>query len=96
MFRWIMLVLAVLGLALVFTTKSPAVLGLALLSSLVGAIGFIFSLAADRVASTARPDTAMASIDELAALGKRHGAARQPGPSGAAKAFAERGEEAGG
>lgn len=94
MFRWIMLVLAVVGLALVFTTKSPAVLGLALLSSLVGTTGFIFSLAADRVASNARPDTAMASIEELAALGKRHGAARRPVPADA-KTLTERGDGAG-
>ncbi len=95
MFRWIMLVLAVLGLALVFTTKSPAVLGLALLSSLVGVVGFIFSLAADRIASNARPDTAMASVDELAALGKRYGAARKPASGGVTKVFAEGADDAG-
>jgi hypothetical protein len=95
MFRWIMLVLAVLGLALVFTTKSPAVLGLALLSSLVGVVGFIFSLAADRIASNARPDTAMASVEELAALGRRHGAARRSAPVGGAQVLTERGDDGG-
>ena len=95
MFRWIMLVLTVLGLPLALTTKSPAVLGLALLSSLVGTVGFLFSLAADRVASNARPDTAMASVEELAALGKRHGARRTPASGGAAQVSAERGSDAG-
>lgn len=75
MLRWILLVLALLGLALAFTTKSPGLLGIGLLLGFVGAIGFVFALAADRIAANARPDTAMASVEELVALRKPRAAA---------------------
>jgi hypothetical protein len=94
MLRWILFALAVLGLAFAFTTKSTAVLGLALLSSLVGVVGFLLSLAASRVASNARPDTAMASVEELVALGKRRAAARAPTPGASPNASAGRGGDA--
>lgn len=71
MTRWIMLGLTILGFALVFIAKSPAVLGLGLLLGIVGMIGFVFALAADRISASARPDAAMASIEDLAALNKR-------------------------
>lgn len=95
MLRWILLALAVLGLAFAFTTHSAAVLGLALLASLVGVVGFLFSLAAGRIASNARPDTAMASVEELVALGKRRAAARAPAPGAQPNASAGRGDDGG-
>jgi hypothetical protein len=71
MARWIMLGLTILGVALVFSTKSAGLLSLGLLCSIVGFFGFVFVLAADRVSASARPETSMAAADDLAALRKR-------------------------
>lgn len=79
--RWFLLVLAVIGFALVFTTKSSAVLALALVLGFGGLLGFVFALAADRVAASTRPDSAMASMEDLARLGRT--ARTPPGPAAA-------------
>lgn len=68
MTRWIMLALTLLGFVLMFTTKSPILLGLGLLFAVVGFVGFVLALAADRVSASARPETSMASRDDLVAL----------------------------
>jgi hypothetical protein len=70
MARWITLALTVIGFAIAFTTNSPGVLGLGLLLGLVGLIGFVFALAAARVSARARPETSMASVEDLRALRK--------------------------
>lgn len=71
MTRWIMLGLTIIGMALVFSTKSAGLLSLGLLCSVFGFFGFVFALAADRVSASARPETSMAAVDDLAALRKR-------------------------
>jgi hypothetical protein len=71
MARWIMLGVTILGVALVFTTKSTGVLALGLLLGIVGFFGFVFALAADRVSASARPESSMAAVDDLVALRKR-------------------------
>lgn len=81
MTRWIMLGLTVLGIVLIFTTKSPGLLGLGLLFGLVGFVGFIFALAAERISANARPESSMASSEDLAALRKR----AAPGAAGASR-----------
>jgi hypothetical protein len=68
MARWLMLGLTILGVVLIFTTKIPGVLMLGLFLGIVGFFGFIMALAADRVSASARPDSAMAAMDDLAAL----------------------------
>lgn len=68
--RWIMLGLTILGVALVFTTKSVGVLSLGLLCGVCGFFGFVFALAADRISANARPEASMAAIDDLVALRK--------------------------
>lgn len=87
MFRWILLCLAAIGLLLAFTATTPGLLGLGILFSVVGGFGFVFALAADRVAANARPETAMASIEELAALRKTRAAASNPPPVGVTNVF---------
>lgn len=69
--RWIMLGLTILGFALVFIAKSPGLLGLGLLLGIVGMIGFVSAIAAERISASARPDAAMASVEDLVALKKR-------------------------
>ncbi len=71
MTRWIMLALGLIGWALVFTTGSGVLLALGLLVGVVGVLGFILSIAAARVAATSRPDTAMATSEDLLALSRR-------------------------
>lgn len=66
-----MLGLTLLGFALVFSTKSPGLLGIGLLLSLVGIIGFMFALAADRVSANARSESSMAIGEEVAALRRK-------------------------
>ena len=73
--RWLMLGLTILGFALAFIARTPGVLGVGLLLGFVGLFGLVFSIAADRVASSARPDTAMLSTEDLAALRARREAA---------------------
>jgi hypothetical protein len=80
MTRWLMLALMIVGFALAIVTKSPAVLGVGLLLGLVGLIGFVFSLAADRVSASARPESAMLDSEDLAAMRTRRVGARPAAP----------------
>ena len=81
MARWIMLGLTILGFAIVFTTRSPGLLGLGILIGLVGFIGFVFALAADRVSASARPEATIASVDDIHAMrGRRPGRPPTPVP----------------
>ena len=78
MTRWIMLVVTVLGLVLAFTAKTPGLLGIGLLLVLIGIIGFVFALAADRIAANARPEAAMAAIEDIAALRRKRATPAAP------------------
>ncbi|MCR6701574.1 MAG: hypothetical protein NVV68_10670 [Dokdonella sp.] len=86
MVRWIMFGLIVLGLGVSLTTHSPGVLGLGILGTAIGLFGVVFSIAAERVASRARPDSAMLGPEALAAIRERARARRvaaqpqAPGP----------------
>jgi len=71
MTRWLMLGLTLIGLALVFSTKSPGVLGLGLLLCLVGIVGFVFALAADRISANARPESSMILGEDFTRLRRR-------------------------
>ncbi len=73
--RWIMLGLTVLGFAMAFIARTPGFLAFGLVLGFVGLFGAVFSIAADRVASSARPDTAMLTTEDLAALRARREAA---------------------
>ncbi|MGN6519711.1 MAG: hypothetical protein ACTHK2_09840 [Dokdonella sp.] len=70
MVRWLLLAATILGFIFVFTTHSPMLLGIGLLLGIVGFIGFVFSLAAERVSANSRPETSMASPTDLAAMRK--------------------------
>lgn len=66
--RWLMPVLTVFGFALAFLAKGPGLLGLGIVLVFVGLFGTVLSVAAERVSASARPDSAMASPDVLAAM----------------------------
>jgi hypothetical protein len=74
MARWLMLGLMIIGMVLIFTTKNAGVLMLGLFVGIIGFFGFIMALAADRVSASSRPESAMAAMDDLAALRKRRAA----------------------
>lgn len=78
MARWILLFLALAGLALAFTTKSPSLLGVGILLILVGSFGFVVSLANARISANARPETAMASAEDLMALRRQRAMPPRP------------------
>lgn len=71
MMRWLMIALTMIGLVMAMLTKSPGILGLALLMALVGMFGTVFSLAAARVSANARPDTSMLPPEALKAIRER-------------------------
>ena len=90
--RWLMLGLTLFGFALSFVTKSAALLGIGIVLGFVGLFGLVFSMAADRVSASARPESAMLGPEDLAAMRARRAAASKPtaarasGPSDAQKA----------
>ncbi|HMM67911.1 MAG TPA: hypothetical protein PKC03_13315 [Dokdonella sp.] len=71
MTRWIMIAMTVLGLIIAFITRSPGVLGIAILMVLIGMFGTVMSLAAERVSAKARPDATMLPPEVLHAIGER-------------------------
>lgn len=73
--RWILLGLTILGFAMTFIARTPGFLAIGLVLGFVGLFGMVFSIASDRIASAARPDTAMLSTEDLAALRARREAA---------------------
>ena len=68
MARWIMIAMLVLGAVLVFVTKSSVLAGLGVVMVLGGLIGATFSLAASRITSRARNDSAMLSPEVMQAI----------------------------
>ena len=66
--RWIMIAMALLGGLLVAVTKSSVVAGLGVVMVLGGLIGATFSLAASRITSRSRDDTAMLSPEVMQAI----------------------------
>ena len=68
MTRWIMLAMTLLGLIMATLTRSPGVLGFALLLTVAGLFGTVLSLAAARVSANSRPEVAMLPPEALQAI----------------------------
>lgn len=68
MTRWMMIALMLLGAMLVFFTSSSVLAGLGVVMVLGGLIGATFSLAASRISSRARDDSAMLSPEVMQAI----------------------------
>jgi hypothetical protein len=87
--RWLMLGLTILGFALSFVAKGPGLLAIGLLLGFVGLFGLVFSIAADRVSASARPESAMLTPEDLAAMRARRNAGTKgvppPRPAQAAR-----------
>lgn len=79
--RWILLFVAILSFAVVFTAKTPGLLGLGLVLGFVCLFGSLFGFAAERVASIARPDAVLLTdkdINVLRASMRKPGATPSP------------------
>jgi hypothetical protein len=86
--RWLLLLLAVFGFALAFSTKSASVLGLGIVVGLIGLVGSFFMMAAARVESRSRPDAALltdADINALRESVRKNRASQTPQPGSAPK-----------
>ncbi|MEP6940580.1 MAG: hypothetical protein ABI846_12525 [Rudaea sp.] len=75
--RWIMLLLAVAGFALAFTTKSPGLLGFGLLVGVACSLGFCLALAAARISANAQPESMLIVDPEVSSLRARTQKLRQ-------------------
>lgn len=80
-----MLALAAFGFVLACLAQGPGPLGLGLLLGLIGLVGMVVSIAAGRVSSQRRPDTAMLPPEALAAIRQRAAAQRERADVAAAK-----------
>jgi hypothetical protein len=76
--RWIFLLVALFGFTVAFSTKAPGTLGFGLLLGLIGLFGAFFGFAAERVASSARPDAALLTDKDLNVL---RASMRKPAPT---------------
>ncbi len=77
MTRWIMIGLTLLGLVIAVLTRSPGVLGFALVVLTVGLFGTVLSFAADRISASSRPDVAMLPPEALKAIRDKSNAKRE-------------------
>ena len=68
MMRWFLVGLTIFGFSLAILSKNPAWLGFGVVVGFVGLFGTVFSMAADRVSDAARPESAMATAEDLAAM----------------------------
>ena len=75
--RWILLIVAIVGFAIAFTTKSPAVLGIALVGAIICSLAFVLALAAERISSNAQPESMLIIDPEVTTLRTRTQRLRQ-------------------
>ena len=66
--RWFMLLLAIAAFTFAYSTTSAGLLGLGLLVGCIALIASFLGFAAARVAATARPDAALLTDRDIAAL----------------------------
>jgi hypothetical protein len=66
--RWLVLLLALLGFALGFSSRSPGLMGLGFVLGFVFLVAAFFAFAAARVAESSRPDTTLLTDKDIATL----------------------------
>lgn len=66
--RWVLLLLALAGFALGFSSRSPGSMGLGFVLGFVFLIAAFFAFAAARVAENSRPDSALLTDKDIATL----------------------------
>lgn len=78
--RFVWLLLTFGGVALAIYTNSPLLLGLSLLVALISGFCAVFAFAAERIDSTARPESSLLTPEVLAAVRTRAAQQRSPQP----------------
>jgi hypothetical protein len=66
--RWVVLLLALAGFALGFSSRSPGLMGLGFVLGFVFLVAAFFAFAAARVAENSRPDSALLTDKDIATL----------------------------
>lgn len=66
--RWVLLLLALLGFALGFSSHSPGLMGLGFVIGFVFLVAAFFAFAAARVAESSRPDSTLLTDKDIATL----------------------------
>ena len=66
--RWVVLLLALLGFALGFSSRSPGLMGLGFVLGFVCLIAAFFTFAAARVEANSRPDSTLLTDKDIATL----------------------------
>lgn len=78
--RWMWTALTVFGFVAAWFAQTPGLLAILLLTGFVSMFCAVFSFAAARIASQARPDVMIISPEELAQMRRRAEAARKSTP----------------
>jgi hypothetical protein len=84
--RWVFLLVAMFGFAVVFSAKTPGAMGLGLLVGLGGLFGALLGFAAARIASSAQSEVALLTDKDINALRASVRKPATPGASSAASA----------
>jgi len=66
--RWLLLVVSIASFSVCYVAKSSTAFGIAVVVGLVALVGSFLGFAQERIAATARPDAAMLSDKDIAAL----------------------------
>ena len=66
--RWLMLVVSIASFSVCYLAKSTTAFSIAMVVGLVALVGAFLGFAQERIAATARPDAAMLSDKDIAAL----------------------------
>ncbi len=84
--RWVYLLIAMFGFAVVFSAKTAGALGVGLIVGLVGLFGALLAFAAARIASSAQSEVALLTDKDINALRASMRKPATPGTSNAASA----------
>lgn len=66
--RWVLLLVSLGAFALAFSTRSGGMMGLCLVLGFGGLFAALFAFAAEKIASTSRPDSALLTDKDINAL----------------------------
>ena len=66
--RWLLLVVSIAAFSVAYMAKTPIALGVSILVGLIALVGAFLGFAQARIEATARPDAAMLSDRDIAAL----------------------------
>jgi len=81
--RWLLLIFAIFGFIMAFSTRSPGLVGIGLLIGFIGLLSSLWAFAAARIASTSRPESTLLADREASALRaslRKTGSSTTPNP----------------